>query len=174
MLKGEKVYLRTLDIGDINILIKMCSDNLVKQYNSYNSSKIDKQFFIKKFSEIRKIYNRALSIVNEKNVVVGFINYDKLYEHTYCIGITIGRRFWNRGYGSDAIITLADYLFSEKNAEEIELEVAKPNIRAIRCYKKCGFVNGEIIKKAFKTNLGTFDILKMHLLKSEFYKENIS
>lgn len=173
MLKGEKVYLRTLEIGDINILTNICNDKFVSQYNSYHSSKVDKQFLIKNFHIIKKIYNKALSIINEKKVVIGFINYEEVYTDIYSIGITIGRRFWGRGYGSDAILTLVEYLFDEEDAEEIQLEVAQPNTRAINCYRKCGFIDGNIIKKAFKTNLGAFDVIKMYLLKSEFYKENI-
>ena len=51
------------------------------------------------------------------------MNYEIKSEYINTIGITIGKNFWGRGYGRDSIITLANYLFEEKEIEKIEIEV---------------------------------------------------
>lgn len=56
------------------------------------------------------------------------------------LGIRIGdKEYWGKGYGEDAINILIDYCFSTKSIERIWLKVLPQNIRAIRCYEKCGF-----------------------------------
>lgn len=140
MLKGNKIYLRLLDKKDIGILYKICSEDDVKRYNTIPSYNLN---------ENKSSLRKALSIINEKNIVVGFITY-RLVDHlnkTYFIGITIGSRYWGRKYGQDSIRTLLKYLFQELNAMRIELEVINSNLRAINCYKKCGFVEESIKRK---------------------------
>lgn len=134
MLKGNDIYLRLLEKKDIRLLYKLCNEEQVKRYNTIpNDIQNNNQ---------GKNLRKALSIINEKNVVVGFITYK---ESNYCnkiysIGITIGSKYWGRKYGQDSIKTLLKYLFEELNAIRVELEVIKYNLRAINCYKKCGFV----------------------------------
>lgn len=134
MLKGHNIYLRLLEKNDIRILYKLCNEEKVRKYNTIpNDIQNNKQE-----TNLRK----ALSIINEKSVLVGFITYreSKHCNNVYSIGITIGSKYWGRKYGQDSIKTLLKYLFEDLNAIRVELEVIKYNLRAINCYKKCGFV----------------------------------
>jgi RimJ/RimL family protein N-acetyltransferase len=57
------------------------------------------------------------------------------------LAIAIGAKsHWGRGYGRDAVSTLLDYAFRQRNAHKVWLEVLASNERAIRCYQSCGFV----------------------------------
>lgn len=57
------------------------------------------------------------------------------------MGIMIGdRAYWNQGYGADAILTSLNYLFSQTKLERIYLKTLNWNIRAHKCFEKCGFV----------------------------------
>ena len=56
------------------------------------------------------------------------------------IGILIGdRRYWDKGYGTDAIICLIDFVFKRTNARRIHLKTLESNKRAQKCFHKCGF-----------------------------------
>jgi RimJ/RimL family protein N-acetyltransferase len=56
------------------------------------------------------------------------------------IGIVIGdRHYWDRGYGTDAVKALADYIFSQLGFKRIHLKTLASNKRAQRCFGKCGF-----------------------------------
>ena len=55
-------------------------------------------------------------------------------------GIMIGNRaYWNQGYGADATTTLLYHIFSQTNIERIYLKTLDWNIRAQKCFEKCGF-----------------------------------
>lgn len=56
------------------------------------------------------------------------------------IGIMIGdRRYWDKGYGTDAITALVSYIFSQTNLNRLHLKTLESNIRAQSCFQKCGF-----------------------------------
>ena len=56
-------------------------------------------------------------------------------------GIMIGdRNYWNQGYGTDVIPTLLNHIFSQTKLERIYLKTLNWNIRAQKCFEKCGFV----------------------------------
>lgn len=162
MLKGKKVYLRLLERRDIAIIYRLCNEEKVKRYNSIPGD----------INEQNVNLRKALSIINEKNVLVGFITYKEsnYCSNVYSIGITIGSRFWNRGYGQDSINTLNKYLFEELNAIRVELEVIKCNERAISCYKKCGFVEEGIKRNKCYIDGKYLDTIIMGILRNEMIK----
>lgn len=56
------------------------------------------------------------------------------------VGIMIADRdYWNQGYGADALQTAVTYIFSETTVNRIHLKTLKWNIRAQKCFEKCGF-----------------------------------
>jgi [ribosomal protein S5]-alanine N-acetyltransferase len=64
------------------------------------------------------------------------------------LGIMIGNRsYWNRGYGVEAVNALLDHIFSQTNLARIYLTTLTWNIRAQKCFKKCGFAeSGQIVR----------------------------
>jgi len=57
------------------------------------------------------------------------------------LGIMIGNRdYWDNGYGVDAVKTLVDYTFKTLTVDRIYLNTLEWNLRAQRCFRKCGFV----------------------------------
>ena len=56
-------------------------------------------------------------------------------------GIMIGNRdYWDNGYGSDAVATLLSYIFRKTNLKRIYLKSLVSNLRAQKCFQKCGFI----------------------------------
>ena len=167
MLKGEKIYLRLMQVSDIKRLYELANDYEVKKYNN-KMLQVDNKIKINEESNSVSIGRRnALSIINTKNVLVGFMTYKQssCCKNVYTIGITIGRKYWNRGYGQDSIRTLTRYLFDDLDAKRIQLEVVADNLRAIRCYKKCGFVEEKIRKAIYYIDGKYTDIIIMGILK---------
>ncbi|MFC2008356.1 GNAT family N-acetyltransferase [Chloroflexota bacterium] len=56
------------------------------------------------------------------------------------LGIMLGNRdYWDKGYGTDAINTLVNYIFQHTNLNRIYLKTLDSNARAQKCFRKCGF-----------------------------------
>ncbi len=71
-----------------------------------------------------------------------------LVERKAELGIMIGnRRYWNNGYGVEAIESLLDHIFKRTKLERIYLTTLSWNIRAQKCFKKCGFNQSGVIER---------------------------
>lgn len=69
-----------------------------------------------------------------------YYNIDEVNNETE-IGIMIGNRdYWSKGYGADIISTLIDYIFRHLKFDRIYLKTLVTNLRAQRCFEKCGLV----------------------------------
>ena len=56
------------------------------------------------------------------------------------LGIMIGDRdYWSKGYGVDTINTLLEHIFTQLNVARVHLKTLDWNIRAQKCFVKCGF-----------------------------------
>ncbi|UCH50705.1 MAG: GNAT family N-acetyltransferase, partial [Chloroflexota bacterium] len=56
------------------------------------------------------------------------------------MGIMIGERdYWNCGYGTDAILATLNHFFSQTRLKRVHLKTLNWNIRAQKCFQKCGF-----------------------------------
>lgn len=66
--------------------------------------------------------------------------------HDVQLGIRIGdRNYWDKGYGTEAVNILVHYWLHMMGVGRIWLKVLPTNIRAIRCYEKCGFAHSGIL-----------------------------
>ncbi len=69
-----------------------------------------------------------------------------LYDHDVTfssiqLGIRIGNKdYWNRGYGTEAVELLTLHAFISFGVTRVWLKVLPENVRAVRCYEKCGFI----------------------------------
>lgn len=85
------------------------------------------------------------------------------------LGIMIGARdYWNRGYGTDTVQTLAAWGFYTLNLNRIFLRVFADNSRAIRCYEKVGFQHEGRLREDNFFNGAYRDTLLMGLLRSDW------
>ena len=153
---------------DVNIrLLKDKKEDYKLLENWYQEEEVYSSFEQRKlnYKEIKeKYYPRTLKMskipvymIEYKNRPVGIIQYKlvddkKLYKLTGNnideIDIFIGElKEHNKGIGSKAINILIKLLHNEKQAELLVMCPLKKNIKAINCYKKCGFY----IKDYFET-----------------------
>ncbi len=75
------------------------------------------------------------------------------------LGIMIGNRdYWDKSYGADTVITLVNYIFHQTNLKRIYLKTIDSNIRAQKCFKKCGFTPyGHLVRDGF-----SFVLMEIH------------
>lgn len=105
------------------------------------------------YEEIKKKYcERTLEstkvpvyMIEYKKSPIGIVQYKEIDNNKYELDIFIGEiNLHNKGIGQLVINKMCEYLFNN-NAKEIIMCPLKDNLKAIKCYKKCGF----IIEKEF-------------------------
>ncbi|MBW4561698.1 MAG: acetyltransferase [Mojavia pulchra JT2-VF2] len=66
--------------------------------------------------------------------------------NVYGIDLFIGEtNYWQKGIGTKMLSAFVNYLFEVLRADKIVIDPHVDNIRAIRCYEKCGFVKVKLL-----------------------------
>lgn len=124
--QGEKVSLRLRVSADYLNEQKWASDHEISALDPSVDS---------------PVYSHIYSIDTLDGIHIGYCAaYD--FQSTGCqVGIRIGeKQYWDKGYGTDATNALIDFYFKNTAVTRIWVKVLPTNIRAQRCYEKCGFV----------------------------------
>lgn len=84
-----------------------------------------------------------LAICDPQERLIGFVRFSFFQGNkgrNARIGILLGQKeSWNQGLGTSAVQLALHFLFERKGCRRIELDTAEFNIRAQRCFSKCGF-----------------------------------
>ena len=84
------------------------------------------------------------------------------------VGIWIGEAEWRgRGYGTEAMRLLLDYLFQQMGLHRVALTVVADNAQAIASYQKCGFHEEGREREAVFKDGAWVDMLCMSVLEHE-------
>lgn len=115
-------------------------------------------------------YQWAITIKELGDEPVGSIGTVRTDESisTFAIGYCIGKEHWGKGYMSEALAAVIDYLFGEVGALRIESwhDVNNPASGAVM--KKCGMTYEGTLRQADRNNQGICDIAKYSVLAAEW------
>jgi len=83
----------------------------------------------------------SIKTIDEGRHIGNCAIYNIDWEHAEAhVGIVIGdRRYWGKGYGSDAFRALMDYAFNHLGMQRLHLKTLECNERARKCFSRCGF-----------------------------------
>ncbi|TCJ02077.1 GNAT family N-acetyltransferase [Cytobacillus praedii] len=105
--------------------------------------------------------------------IVSLINIDYKNRNAECI-IDIGEKeYWGKGYGSEGLRLLLDYVFYEMNLHRVYLKVFSFNDRAVRLYNKIGFQQEGSSRQSLFRDGEWHDIIHMGLLQKEYFKKQV-
>jgi RimJ/RimL family protein N-acetyltransferase len=150
MIKNLRITLRHVTEPDLPILIKVSADAVA--HGEFNPSRITsphavhKRFFDNGFSS--NDYELLL-ICNEFGDVIGDVVHfqAKRYSTAREIGWTIyDPTNRNRGYATEAVTALVDYLFKSFPINRVECSAATQNHASIRLAEKCGFIREGVLR----------------------------
>jgi ribosomal-protein-alanine N-acetyltransferase len=92
------------------------------------------------------------------------VNYWDAFELSYQL---YGDRFAGRGYTTEAVQLLVDYLFGAKKQHRIHLVIVPENAASRRVAEKCGFVLEGTARGAFFNQGRNQDVLLYSLLRTD-------
>ena len=171
---GKKCYLSPIDENDAEKFTEWLNDLEVtvnlQLYQCVITVETEKTFL----SNLSKDHNFSIIDMKTNELIgnCGFLGIDNLNQ-TAEAGIFIGNKeYWNKGYGTEALILLMDYGFKALNLYNIELRVYGYNGRAIKSYEKAGFKQIGVRRKALYRNMERHNIIFMDILVDEFYEKH--
>ena len=154
MLKGQKVTLREKRLEDAATDYAWRSDEELACLDAAPPLQLPFEVYLVGYADELSHPSRRrrrFAIEDRDGKHIGncmYYEFEESGERRARLGISIGERsFWGRGYGSDAVATLADHIFGETRVETLYLETLEQNVRAQRCFERNGFAStGSIIR----------------------------
>jgi len=177
MITGKKVRLRALERSDLPKICQWLNDEEVMYYwgdpgNTTSLAEVERWF--NEELDRRHQDSRGYIIETPDGVPIGQISYMHLSPKNRDaeLGIQIGEKdYWDKGYGTDAIMAFLNYLFSELQLHRVYLSTQSYNTRAQKCYEKCGFVKEAVLRESTFVKGKYYDSIDMGILRHEFNQQ---
>lgn len=168
------IYLRELKESDLEAINTWRNDHdivdLLGANFRYINLETDKEWF-QGYMRNRNNQVRCSICLRESHEVVGLISLTSIdYLNSNAeLHIMIGKKdCQNKGVGTLAVREMIKHGFLNLNLERIYLSVLVSNERAINMYKKVGFKQEGVLRKAVYKGGQYKDLIQMSLLKEEF------
>jgi RimJ/RimL family protein N-acetyltransferase len=180
MIIGKRIRLRAIEREDLPKFAAWLNDHEVRQYMMDAiplSLENEKRWYETVIQQPRAQQPLAIEVFTSDGwEMIGNLGMFNLQEINRCaeVGIFIGdKRFWNQGYGREALRLILRHAFDHLNLNRIYLHVDEINLRGIRSYERAGFVHEGRLRQAQFVNGKYVDVLVMSVLRSEWQDNEI-
>ncbi len=179
MFKGKKTILRAYEKAFSTLACKYFNDEEFRSFLSPSAllpiSQTEEDGIIDGFMNPKNESNSyTFAITTLQGKYLGGCSYFNFNHEagTVWIGIAIGdKKYWGKGYGTDALNTLLLLLFNEHNTRKVLLNVFDFNERGIASYKKLGFKEeGRLKQQQYRKGKYHDDVI-MALFKKDYLKK---
>lgn len=158
MFQNGDLKVRKLEEKDNILLVKWLSDPTVLEFyegrdNPFDLDKVNKAFYssedvdevkcIIEFEENEIGYIQFYQLNNETKKEYGYFD-ENIYGTDQFIGEV---ECWDKGIGTLLVNSMVNYLIEHKKADVVVMDPQSRNVRAIKCYEKCGFKKVRLLPK---------------------------
>lgn len=163
IIKSDELLIRTMKETDYDQLTEWLNNEDVLEFYGDKNDPFDLKRVIEKYEpRVKGLTRVKVCIAEYKNEPVGFMQYYQLdsvqlkefgykeSELVYGMDQLIGRSdLLGKGIGTRMVRALVNYIQNEQITTAIVMDPHIDNLRAIRCYEKCGFVKKMMIDKTY-------------------------
>lgn len=176
-LETERLLIRDLTLDDKQAVFNYRSDAEANKFQSWIPETLeDVEQFIernnKEFNQPESWYQVLITEKDSKAVIgdigIHFFGSENLQAE---LGITLNKDFQGRGYASEALKGVINFLFGDLKKHRIMASVDPENIDSLKLMERIGFrKEGHFVKSLFWKNNWTDDVIYA-LLREEWIKE---
>ena len=175
MLHGEKIYLRPVRQDDLPILAARANDLAFQtEFNFFGLQQhngLEKDF--QEDGLLSQEHGTLVVVTCESDQVVGEVGYRQVrygpgdMSIAYNVGIGLAPEHRGKGYGVEAQVLLADYLFAVYPIMRVEATTDITNRAEQRALEKADFTREGVLRKAQWRNGAWHDLIVFSKLRGE-------
>ena len=167
---GDLVHIREKEIEDIADEYSWRTDEELSRLDATRPLTMSYDDFFRYSKEEMKFPNyksKKLALDTKDNIHIGNVMY---YDYSISnkqteLGIMIGdKNYWGKGYGTEAVQLLLEYLFSVLNLKRVYLHTLSWNYRAQASFIRAGF---NVVRSVRR---GGHDFILMEVIESDWGK----
>ncbi len=159
----ENLNIRKAEIKDAQAMLNLAMDNfrnseyLLTVPEEFNVTVEQEENWIQSFKDNP---DSLLLIAEINRKIIGVLNFNnyhkKRFSHVGEMGMSVHHKYRGKGIGAAMLKTLIDWAEKNERIEKIVLKVFTLNLPAISLYKKFGFMQEGLEKKAAKIGNGEY------------------
>jgi len=171
-LESKRIYLRTLQELDAPVILGITTEEEIRYMTGTKTNFTLDQIkaHIKKINNDSSRYDFAICL-KENDQMIGELSILDIEEDNKKAGFRISMssiELTGKGYGSEAIKIVLQFVFEELHLNRLQLEVFDHNLRGIRAYEKVGFVKEGVLRESLYYNGNYSDEIIMAILKTNY------
>jgi [ribosomal protein S5]-alanine N-acetyltransferase len=145
VIPGEKIRLREKKLTDVRTDYRWQSDPELAKLDAAPALVMSFTLYLLDYSSVIYEHNRDRFPLAVETLEGKHIGNCTLYDiddrkGEGQVGIMIGDKdYWNQGYGTDVMSTLATYIFQNSSLDRLYLKTLDWNLRAQKCFTRSGF-----------------------------------
>ncbi|MGL5560117.1 MAG: GNAT family N-acetyltransferase [Paraclostridium dentum] len=140
------------------------SDFITFGKNEFSMNVEAEQDYIERINSMDNSKNVLIIIEDEIVGIASITSVQKeRMKHNGTLGISIRKKYWGIGLGSEIMAYLIDWAKSNKITKKINLLVREDNIRGVKLYEKFGFEKEGLLKKDICVNGVYYNTIAMGL-----------
>ena len=172
---GDRVYLRGLEKDDLTgNMSQWANDSDVTYFMFMGATPSTSERLEEEYEPLWKSKNDiVLAVIDKKtdvhigNVGLYGINWiSRAAEFRIIIG---EKKYWNKGYGTEATQLTVAYGFEKLNLNKIWLGVNQDNKSAVKTYEKAGFIHEGTLRQEIYRNGQYYDAVRMSILRDAYF-----
>ena len=171
-LETERLVLRSAEAKDAKAIYKYRSDSETNKYQGWIPKTIDDvETFISKISKQinePETWFQFVIIEKETQKVVGDLGIHFLNDEQAEIGCTLEKSKHGKGYATEALKSVMDYLFNKLNKHRIIGSIDPKNLKSIGLVERLGFRKEAHFKESLLINGEWVDDIVYAILKKEW------
>lgn len=180
-IETERLLLRKFKETDANDYAEFMSDKHTWQFQPDNNK--TKNDYINEFPKVLAEYRKrtkigmqryAISIKNAQKVI-GYVGVAVNWPNSLGrLSWALNSEFWHKGYATEAVSAIIDYMFSAYNLHRIEINVWQGNVASQNLALRLGFKQEGVDREARLKNGEYLDSINFGLLRSEWEKSMLA
>jgi len=170
-----KVYLRALEPDDYLKIHEWRQDEEIAKYfggvRLFSSTLNEKKWVEERIFDKETV--SCAVCLKETNEFIGciFLNTIDLHNRSgHCPGFIGEKKYWGKGYASDARMLMLKYAFFERGLERIWASIIEDNVGSIKMVEKCGYIKEGLIRRSIFRDGRFYNQYLMAVLREDFLK----
>ncbi len=170
MLKGKKIYLRALEMNDMDFMFSLVNNQEFAYWEGKNEFPISLKQQQHWFEKNYKTGYRFIIYENDTNEKMGYMSFKVTDDISRkgLIAIKLVEAARGKNIGTDGLKTMTSFLFNKMNLNRLYTHIIDYNKASLALFEKCGWTIEGAERQSIYMNDAYHDNILLAMIKQEY------